>query len=124
MGLDHEPRRARAFKKGRGWLARASCPRCSEPWRLLIEVGRTQCVLAFLSSAQLLEDLGVEDGLAGGAQARESCIPIGVLSATSGAIAPTTLDLFPTPCVDARASDSGFPAERGFDDDEAPFPAT
>lgn len=121
MRLDDTPRRARMFKKGRGWLARASCPSCSEPWRLLIEVGRTQCVLAFLSSAQLLEDVPDEEGVAGGAQARESYIPIGASNATSVATDGMTLDLFPTPCVDVRAN--GFPGERGFDDDEAPFPS-
>lgn len=105
------------------WATTVACPHCAVPLRLTLTVGRTQCVV----------DVS-RDSYAAALQVRPDGVGEAVHALSTGvadvqwAEAPTVTEghrvLIPPVGVDLNigASADVFPAERGFDDDEAPFP--
>lgn len=116
--LDAATPKGRNGHKGRTFGGVAACPHCSAPIRLYFSVVRTQCVLDVVCNAYSLPPYPADGEPDGGHVPQRTRNVVAVANAVS----VTTDTGAPTAASDIDAPSVAHPNERGFDDDEAPFP--
>lgn len=114
--------KGRNAHKGRTFGGVAACPHCSSPIRVFVTARRTQCILDVVSLAYSLPYVPLEEVAPGDATYADPATAIPSVEAAVNAASVTT----PTGVPDAEGGIGAplvaHPGERGFDDDEAPFP--